>query len=191
MSDSEIAAPCNVTTLWRLDYSAISRMFPRCFVTWHSYNGRVPSSNIPGQTFGDLAPSEYPGERLGLPKEGQGSVGRFGRRILGLLIDWTFASLVVAGVAEIFPSLAALAHHPATVPVVFGVLQLTLIPTLGGSLGHRLCGMRVVPLQGGYVGFWRPLVRTALLCLVVPILVWDSDQRGFHDKIGGTVLIRG
>jgi hypothetical protein len=25
---------------------------------------------------------------------------------------------------------------------------------------------------------------------VIPVLVWDSDQRGFHDKIAGTVLIR-
>jgi hypothetical protein len=33
-------------------------------------------------------------------------------------------------------------------------------------------------------------VRTLLLCLVIPVLVWDSDQRGFHDKIAGTVLIR-
>jgi hypothetical protein len=33
-------------------------------------------------------------------------------------------------------------------------------------------------------------VRTALLMVVVPALVWDSDQRGFHDKVAGTVLIR-
>jgi len=26
---------------------------------------------------------------------------------------------------------------------------------------------------------------------VIPVLVWDSDQRGFHDKIAGTVLVRG
>jgi hypothetical protein len=24
----------------------------------------------------------------------------------------------------------------------------------------------------------------------VPALVWDSDQRGFHDKVAGTVLLR-
>ena len=27
--------------------------------------------------------------------------------------------------------------------------------------------------------------------IVIPALVWDSDQRGFHDKVAGTVLIRG
>jgi len=33
-------------------------------------------------------------------------------------------------------------------------------------------------------------VRSVLLGLAIPALVWDSDQRGFHDKIAGTVLIR-
>lgn len=74
---------------------------------------------------------------------------------------------------------------------VFAVMQILFIPTLGGSVGHRLLGLRVVPLVGGWVGFWRPVVRTILLLLVIPVLVWDSDQRGFHDKIAGTVLIRG
>jgi hypothetical protein len=50
--------------------------------------------------------------------------------------------------------------------------------------------MRVVPLAGGWVGLWRPVVRTCCCMLVVPALVWDSDQRGFHDKVAGTVLIR-
>jgi hypothetical protein len=33
-------------------------------------------------------------------------------------------------------------------------------------------------------------VRSLLLGIVIPALVWDSDQRGFHDKVAGTVLIR-
>ncbi len=69
-------------------------------------------------------------------------------------------------------------------------MQVVFIPTIGGSVGHRLTGMRLVPIAGGWVGLWRPVVRTVLLILVVPALVWDSDQRGFHDKVAGTVLIR-
>ena len=34
-------------------------------------------------------------------------------------------------------------------------------------------------------------VRVPAFRLVIPLLVWDSDQRAFHDKIAGTVLIRG
>lgn len=73
---------------------------------------------------------------------------------------------------------------------VFVVLQMLVIPVLGGSFGHRLVGLRMITLTGGRVGLWRPAVRSLLLGLVVPALVWDSDQRGFHDKIAGTVLIR-
>jgi hypothetical protein len=37
---------------------------------------------------------------------------------------------------------------------------------------------------------WRPIVRTLLLIVVIPAVVWDADQRGLHDKAAGTVLIR-
>ena len=74
--------------------------------------------------------------------------------------------------------------------LIFVVLQIVFIPTIGGSIGHRLVGLRVVALGGGWVGLWRPIVRSLLLSIVIPALVWDSDQRGFHDKMAGTVLIR-
>mgnify|MGYP007095266205 CR=1 FL=1 len=38
---------------------------------------------------------------------------------------------------------------------------------------------------GGWVGLWRPIVRTALLCLVIPAVIWDADQRGLHGGLGG------
>lgn len=82
------------------------------------------------------------------------------------------------------------AAYTWAVPLVFLVLQVVFIPTIGGSVGHRVFRMRVLPIAGGWVGLWRPLVRSVLLVLVVPALVWDSDQRGFHDKVAGTVLLR-
>jgi len=135
------------------------------------------------QRFGDLEPSEYPGERLGLPDSGPRSVARIGRRFGAVILDWALAAvpayLLIGG------------SHPELWNLVcFAVLQIIFIPTLGGSIGHRLFGLRVVPLVGGWVGIWRPVVRTVLLMLVIPVLVWDSDQRGFHDKIAGTVLVR-
>ncbi|GAA1612062.1 RDD family protein [Leucobacter chromiireducens] len=136
------------------------------------------------QRFGDLEPSKWPGERLGLPESGPRSVGRIGRRIVAILIDWGLAALpayfLVGG-----PN-ASLWNF-----LFFALMQIIFIPTIGGSIGHRLVGLRVVPIAGGWVGVWRPFVRTLLLCLVIPLLVWDSDQRAFHDKIAGTVLVRG
>lgn len=133
--------------------------------------------------FGDLEPSKWPGERLGLPESGQGSVARVGRRLLAIIIDWALAMVV-----------SSLFSTPETQGFItlgiFALAQIVFIPTLGGSIGHLLCGMRVVSITGGWVGVWRPIVRTVLLCLVLPVVVWDSDQRGFHDKIPGTVLLR-
>lgn len=135
------------------------------------------------QKFGDLAPSEYPGERLGLPADGPRSVGRVGRRLLAICIDWALASLpayLLIGGPQ------AMWWHS----LIFMLMQIVFVPTIGGSLGHRIVGLQVVPLSGGWVGVWRPIVRAVLVTLVIPALVWDSDQRGFHDKIAGTVLIR-
>ncbi|MDO4241813.1 MAG: RDD family protein [Microbacteriaceae bacterium] len=143
------------------------------------------SKNARAQKFGDLAPSKFPGERLGLPEFGELSVARVGRRVVAISLDWAMAWLLAVKFLAVSPLLQGF-----VVLGVFALLQMLFIPTLGGSLGHRMCGLRVVPLVGGWVGVWRPAVRTLLLCLVVPLLVWDSDQRAFHDKIAGTVLVR-
>jgi uncharacterized RDD family membrane protein YckC len=87
-------------------------------------------------------------------------------------------------------SVAFFRYDPVATLVIFVALQIVFIPTIGGSIGHRIVGLRVARLAGGYVGLWRPIVRSVLLAIVVPAVVWDSDQRGFHDKIAGTILIR-
>ncbi len=116
-----------------------------------------------------------------MPESGPGSAARPGRRILGLLIDWAIATLF---------SFAFFRDDAWATLGLFALLQCLFIPTIGGSIGHRVVGLRLVALNGTWIGLWRPLVRTVLLCVVVPALVWDSDQRGFHDKVAGTVLIR-
>lgn len=138
------------------------------------------------QTFGDLAPSKWPGERLGLPETGQLSIARIGRRIVAILIDWGIAMLLT------LPYQQALASHVQSLVTlaIFALMQCLFIPTIGGSIGHRVMGLRIIKLGGGWVGFWRPAVRTLLLVLVIPVLVWDSDQRAFHDKVAGTALVR-
>lgn len=137
------------------------------------------------RTFGDLDPSRYPGERLGIPESGPGSIGRFGRRMIALCLDYALAVVVALLIA---PYQSAV-HTLATL-IIFGVTQVMFIATLGGSIGHRALGLRLVTLDGGWAGWRKSTVRTVLLVLVIPALVWDSDQRGFHDKVAGTVLLR-
>jgi len=127
------------------------------------------------------ASSDWPGRSLGLPAEGPRSVARFGRRLAALALDW--GSAVVLSVAFFqYDALATLA--------IFAVLQIVFLLTLNGSPGHLILGMRVVPTAGGYLGLWRPFARTALLCLVIPAVIWDRDQRGMHDRLCRTVLVR-
>jgi len=139
------------------------------------------------------AVNSYPGERLGLPEKGPGSIARPGRRIGALLIDYLAATIIATAFLGYdqfaLPSEAGLTLF--TPMIVFAVLQILFIPTAGGSPGHRILGMRVVPYSGpGWVGLWRPIVRTLLLVIVIPAVVWDADQRGLHDKAAGLVLIR-
>ena len=102
-----------------------------------------------------------------------------------ILVDWAIANVI----ALLAGPYASPAQSWATLGV-FALMQVIFIPTLGGSVGHRFLGLRVVPMAGGWVGPWRPIVRTVLLLLVIPALIWDADQRGFHDKVAGTILLR-
>ncbi|MFT4214062.1 MAG: RDD family protein [Microbacterium sp.] len=116
-----------------------------------------------------------------MPSAGAESIGRPGRRIAALAIDWAAAVVI---------SIAFFAYDSFATLAVFAAVQIVFIPTLGGSPGHRLVGLRLHLLTGGWPGLWRPVVRTALLVLVIPAVIWDADQRGLHDKVAGTVLVR-
>lgn len=120
-----------------------------------------------------------------MPADGPGAVARLGRRLIALMVDW-LACLVISSAFFHANSWATLA--------VFAVIQVLTVGTLGTSPGHRLLRMRVVRAEGARRG--QPpgplaaLVRTVLLCLVVPAVVYDLDHRGLHDRAAGTVLIR-
>lgn len=125
--------------------------------------------------------SRYPGERLGLPESGPGSIARAGRRILAIIIDWTIA-LLISNFAFGGDAWATLA--------IFAIEQILLVGTLGYSIGHRAMGIHVVKAGGGAPGPLAALVRSVLLCLVIPAVIFDPDHRGLHDKAMDTLLLR-
>jgi uncharacterized RDD family membrane protein YckC len=129
----------------------------------------------------DPAAQAWPGQRLGLPESGPRSIARFGRRIGAIAIDWAAAVLI---------SVAFFSYDPIATLVIFAVVQVVFLSLLGGSPGHVLLGMRVVPAKGGRLGLWQPFVRTILLCVVIPAVIWDADQRGLHDRVCDTMLVR-
>jgi uncharacterized RDD family membrane protein YckC len=124
--------------------------------------------------------SGYPGEELGLPADGAGSVSRMGRRALALCIDWLLSTLIALSIAR---------SQYWTI-VVFAAEIYLLTALTGFTVGKRLLGIRVVRLDGKPIGLLWSLVRTLLLLLVVPPLVTDSDLRGLHDRAANTVVIK-
>jgi uncharacterized RDD family membrane protein YckC len=139
------------------------------------------------------APPEntYPGERLGLPATGTGSIARVGRRVAALAIDLLSATLIAyAFFPVVDPQLDVRYASPVASNLIFIAIQVLFIPTIGGSPGHRIMGMRVMRLDGVWTGLWRPVVRTLLLVLVIPAVIWNADRRGLHDQAAGTVLVR-
>ena len=59
----------------------------------------------------------------------------------------------------------------------------------GGSAGQIARGLRVVRLDGRPLGLPRAALRTLLLLLLVPALIWDRDGRGLHDKAADSVVV--
>jgi len=124
---------------------------------------------------------DYPGQRLGRPQDGDGSLGSFGRRLGGLVVDWAIALVIggaIAGGDSLTPLIVFLAEH------------LVLVATAGATIGHRLFGLRVETLNGAHPGPLKAVVRSLLLVLAIPPLVMDADQRGLHDRAAGTLVAR-
>ena len=134
----------------------------------------------------DPGEQRWPGERLGLPETGRRSIARLPRRILALVLDWLVASVISILAFPVGPW----ETNGFTTLAIFAVLQIVLLVAANGSLGHLAVGIRLVPLRGGPLALWQPVVRTLLLCLAVPALIWNADQRGLHDQAAATMLVR-
>ncbi|WP_169337762.1 RDD family protein [Pseudoclavibacter soli] len=104
-----------------------------------------------------------------------------GRRLIGLIVDWGLATLV---------SYAFFGGNPWATMGIWALEQITLVSTLGYAFGHLVTGIRVVSVHtGGAPGFAPVVIRTALLALFVPGLIWGKDGRPAHDRIAGTAVV--
>jgi uncharacterized RDD family membrane protein YckC len=131
----------------------------------------------------------YPGERMGLPEEGPGSVAGYGRRLVALIVDWLVAMLV-AQIASAVLHWGPTTRSFATL-VIFGVLSWLLTAIFDTTIGKRLAGLRVAVTgsPGERVGFLGSLERAVLLVLLIPAVLWDRDHRGLHDRAARTVVV--
>lgn len=144
-------------------------------------------SDQSGSRSGDQPAAGHPGAGLGLPAEGPGSLARLAPRIVAVIIDWLVCSVIAAG----FFGYSFGGDGTSWTPLaVFFVENVLLVGTLGSTLGHRVMGLQVSRESGAPAGPLPALIRSVLLCLFVPAVIWDKDGRGLHDRFAGTVLRR-
>ncbi|MBW8740308.1 MAG: RDD family protein [Streptomyces turgidiscabies] len=128
----------------------------------------------------------YRGEQLGLPEAGPGSIARPGRRLGALAVDWGLCLLIAYG-------LLTDGYNQATgnwALLIFFAMGAATVGTVGFTPGKRLFGLRVVAVTTGRPSPARALLRTFLLCVAVPAMIWDRDGRGLHDRLARTAEVR-
>lgn len=135
----------------------------------------------------------YPGQTLGLPARGPGSLAGTGRRLLALAVDWLVGyGLAGLGVrlGWIGPELLATA-----VLVIWLVLGVVALRLFGFTPGQFALGLRVAPVgpadqRSAGVGIVRAVLRGLLIALVIPPLFTDADGRGLQDRATATAVVR-
>jgi uncharacterized RDD family membrane protein YckC len=110
-----------------------------------------------------------------------------GRRVLAILIDWVASLLVVR---LIFPDMEYPGNDSAVAILGVFYLEVTLFTWLiGSSFGQRIVGLAVIREAGGRLGLPAIALRTFLICLVIPALVYDSQGRGLQDRAAGSRVV--
>ncbi|HEY8301495.1 MAG TPA: RDD family protein [Jatrophihabitans sp.] len=135
----------------------------------------------------------YRGERLGLPADGPASLAPAAARVGAWVVD-ALASALVAALFTDHGARHDVAHRlpgywsliPFALDYVLGMLL------AGRTLGMYLFGLRVIRVDSdAAVNPWRAVLRTLLLMLLVPAVVFDKDGRGLHDRYTDTAVVRG
>lgn len=129
----------------------------------------------------------HPGDRLGLPEAGRGSVASQAAKLGAFVVD-----IVVAEIIAVLVFTPHSSHDQYVTNLlsdgVFVVVTALLLAMSGRTLGMRAFGLQVVRLDGRTMR-WRSVPRQVLCALLVPALIVDRDRRGLHDKAAGTVVV--
>jgi uncharacterized RDD family membrane protein YckC len=149
----------------------------------------------PGSTGGASLPDQaWQGELLGCPQDGPGSVAGIGRRVGALVLDWfgsiLIVSLLSAGRYGFGAEPADAVMTQVLVLAVFAA-EVALLTWLGGaSAGQRVVGIGVRAIGRPRLRLPQAVLRTVLICLVIPPVVYDRDGRGLHDRAVGSIVVR-
>ena len=131
---------------------------------------------------------DHPGQRLGLPAQGPGSIAPLMRRLVALFIDW-FACLAIT--AATWGDLQAGGTGQLVTLGIFVLENIVLVATIGSTLGHKVMGLQVIRLDDRPVTLFDAISRSLLIGLAIPALIWDRDLRAMHDWPRRTAIVRG
>ncbi|MCU1595417.1 MAG: hypothetical protein JWO12_2809 [Frankiales bacterium] len=137
-------------------------------------------------------PDQWPGQRIGLPREGSGSVAPFGARASAMLIDIVASALVSGLIAASLDNPTPVDRQIAAYAVIFLELML-LVALTGQSVGMRMLDLKVVKLADVTKppGFVTAFLRTSVLLVTVGLAgFFTRDGRGFHDLAAGAIVLR-
>ena len=135
------------------------------------------------------ASEAYPGERLGLPREGRGSLASWQARVGALIIDWAACMAIAVG----FFGTAVLTGggwRAWMILTIFFIESTVLSWLAGGSFGQLLSRIAVVRLDSKPLGLLRAVLRAMLVSLALPALIISTDRRGLQDLAAGTVVTK-
>ena len=133
--------------------------------------------------------AEPPGQPdRGGSAEPPGRTAGLGRRAAAIALDWLVALLL----ARLIPGAEYGSGDYALATLAIFAFEIIVLTWLtGSSFGQRILGIAVVSENGGRLSLWRIIVRTALICIVIPALVYDSQRRGLQDlAVGSRVVMR-
>jgi len=144
--------------------------------------------NIPGEYDDAGTPGRWPGENLGLPESGPGSMASVGRRAGAVAIDWIICMLLANLIHMFTTQLGGVSFLGYALWALMGIVCGWLFARTPGML---ILGMGVARLDvpGAQVGLWRAAVRTLLTGVIFPAAMVDADGRGMHDRATGTIVI--
>ena len=138
-----------------------------------------------------VTPQAYRGEKIGLPRTGPGSLTTTGPRLGAFVVDAIASTLVAAlfvrghgsSFADKLPGSWSLI--PLAVDYLVGILL------AGRTIGMYLFGLRLIRVdRTAAVDPGRVVIRTVLLFLLVPAVIFDRDGRGLHDRLTDTAVVR-
>lgn len=122
--------------------------------------------------------------RLDVPEPGADSPAGVGPRLAAFLVD----ALLSALVAGLFTA----PELPRNWSLLVFVIEYVLFTaTVGQTPGMRLARLRIVRVDRvARVGLWRAVLRTLGVVLLVPAVIWDANNRGVHDRLTQTAVVR-